>query len=711
MARVKRTRPARRERSTDLHPENEPDNNDLLPHLPYTPPFPSSSSRKRSFEDEGIGDSSDTPLFSSDDNPASSENYLEYRNKRQRKGPWWSCQPEQQLLNRYKAKREFRRNLDSGVWMGSDSDLEDGLKDLEMGNDPEPKLLLTLALESFEDPEVFDGPAFPYWDVQPDSPKAFWQIQKAAVKEINRCIDHGAEIVDLSDFGLLKLQEPTLKPLQTLIAERRISQPDAKWQRFGSFVPDIQLYLANNSLSQLPGQLFKLQNLAVLSLRHNNLTEIPLAICSLINLRELNISNNSLQWLPYEIRHLLQRSLRTLRFLPNPFIKPILKPASRLLTASPFHSTKPAYLQVDGTLVRGSQPSPSTIYHWSRSEKSTSTDQSYLDHPHKVPSLFETSLRACCNSPQLSQLPFLVPEDAPATVVLSLKHAWKLKQEGGRRCTICRSSYIIHRTEWIEWWQLSASERVTHSISTDFDFPARPRSPDIVPIGSPVPLIRRGCSWSCVPTDDHNRVEVSWTPVDAYSSTSNHDPALAACPTSPTTTEPDPKDKDKAGFDWSLYYFPLVGIAYCLYIEARRTDWQDVKMELVKKLDVFGVHQLRRDLNNYICDDLERQRSLAPNVNLPTWNFLPNHHKRHQPMKIKGMLDKVAAYEKKEEQHRKAEELRNSVKADPDSVDWMERFAAQVQDPTKKQAFRIAWEGVSEEDKSRTRRKAMELHI
>ncbi|KAL8675773.1 MAG: hypothetical protein Q9224_007385, partial [Gallowayella concinna] len=326
--------------------------------------------RKRSFEDEHIDNSSDTPLFSSDDHPASFENYQEPHRKRQRKGPWWGPQNGGISPVRTKCKREFTRNIDSGVWMGSDLDLEIedesipspgalGIRypgnlipsmskpsESDVGRGisnsvsqrmdymsseanvipgkgmTEPELCAVTSSSTFEDPEIFNGPVFPFWDTQPHSLKAFWRNQKAAVEEIHKCIDRGTEIVDLSDYGLEKLQDSTLQPLQYLVAQRRPPPPGVQWQRFDSFIPEVQLYLAKNSLSRLPGQLFRLHNLTVLSLRHNNLTELPTAIRSLVNLRELNVSNNRLQWLPYEIQRLLRKDLKMLRLHPNPFIQP-----------------------------------------------------------------------------------------------------------------------------------------------------------------------------------------------------------------------------------------------------------------------------------------------------------------------------------------------------------------------------------------------------
>ncbi|KAG2358828.1 hypothetical protein BDR07DRAFT_1488902 [Suillus spraguei] len=79
----------------------------------------------------------------------------------------------------------------------------------------------------------------------------------------------------------------------------------------------LQLYLFGNSIHELPPELFKLENLTVLSLRGNLLTYIPPEICRLVNLKELNISQNRLSYIPSEMRDM---KLSKLQLNPNPFL-------------------------------------------------------------------------------------------------------------------------------------------------------------------------------------------------------------------------------------------------------------------------------------------------------------------------------------------------------------------------------------------------------
>lgn len=297
----------------------------------------------------------------------------------------------------------------------------------------------------------------------------------------------------------------TLEDLQYFLPRFRISPHDGQSSQ-------LQLYLSNNLLTRLPGQLLRLESLTVLSLRANKLTELPPAINNLINLHELNVGNNSLRWLPYEIRDLLKRQLRLFGFHPNPFIRPMprYKTDSRMLQ-HPFCCSKPALFHSDGTPTIDSPPSPTMApAYWPGKVEPGCFVEVEPEHPERVPSLFEVCLRNLQDSPQLSQLPFLIPDDAPNSLAPALKHTWYLKQEGGQNCTICNSPFIIPRTEWIEWWQLSVPAKA-EAATLDDQIPTDPDLlSDAMLIGSPVPLLRRGCSWVCVPKSAINRT--GWCP-------------------------------------------------------------------------------------------------------------------------------------------------------------------------------------------------------
>lgn len=99
------------------------------------PSSPSQFHWKRSREvyHEDSNPSSDPPLFSSDPLDASVENYVQKPRKRQYRGTWWGQRAKRQHLS----SRTFVRNLDSGVWMGSDGS-DDTLPDTSI-NDYAPQ--------------------------------------------------------------------------------------------------------------------------------------------------------------------------------------------------------------------------------------------------------------------------------------------------------------------------------------------------------------------------------------------------------------------------------------------------------------------------------------------------------------------------------------------------------------------------------------------
>src|SRR5256885_16395305 len=95
-----------------------------LPPLPSSHASPrtsswSLSSRKRSRSDYETepATSSDPALFSSDDPAPSAEQYSAKRRKERWRGTWWGDRLRDEAA---KQKRQFKRNYDSGIWMGSE---------------------------------------------------------------------------------------------------------------------------------------------------------------------------------------------------------------------------------------------------------------------------------------------------------------------------------------------------------------------------------------------------------------------------------------------------------------------------------------------------------------------------------------------------------------------------------------------------------------
>lgn len=254
-----------------------------------------------------------------------------------------------------------------------------------------------------------------------------------------------------------QIRTPTLRPLRY---HTRMVPKQGKENDYQSLTPALRLYLSNNLLDEVPGEVFHLKNLEVLSLRSNNLTELLPSIGELNELKELNLGCNQLKFLPWELLSLLHANLQTCMIYPNPFIRPVPStwkhaPIRISESSEPCQvaSTRIAFLDITGASFRHWPPAPSSLpENWPEPQE----DDEYLgpkpEERTKTPSLLELALRACKMSPQLSQLPFLIPDDCPEHLTQLLQKTWNLKEAGGKSCSVCGNDYIIPRTEWIEWW-------------------------------------------------------------------------------------------------------------------------------------------------------------------------------------------------------------------------------------------------------------------
>lgn len=221
--------------------------------LPELPSFTASTVNKKRDRNEYLASSSDAPLFSSDDLPASSaENYYGPRVKRQHRRPWyetdesWNTVTLPSSTKKPRMRGPFRRTHDSGVWLGSDAstenednDRQDAVRrvlrvmesggsidgDEELWHEDERELdlgdkvhgpctqtleeklqqaLVNRALQITEDPGGFEGPVFPYWQKQPGHLMGFHLVQQQAQKKVTLCVEQGGEAIDLSYVASLE---------------------------------------------------------------------------------------------------------------------------------------------------------------------------------------------------------------------------------------------------------------------------------------------------------------------------------------------------------------------------------------------------------------------------------------------------------------------------------------------------------------------------
>lgn len=520
-----------------------------LPNLPsglvntsasYSRPF------KRSRLHSSPAASSDPPVFSSDDDPSADNYVARSRTKKKFRGPWYSQQLDDYEGGHGSAgtKRTFERHFDSAVFMGSDGTDADSDADFSAGAFDQP------LVAAFSPQKIAMRPA-----VKLAQPSAEYMLQK----EIESILENGKEDVDLSGRGIVSLSSEIIRPLSTLVVIPKASQgSDFEFTRLR---PALKLYLSRNQLREAPGEIFKLRGLSVLSLRSNQLREIPSAIGSLQKLVELNVSNNRLNYLPYEFLNLLSGTARLekISLHPNQFYEPffntpssspsspsrpnigLYRPVSTskppVATIQPLHRqwlsgwsviyqcrSEVRYLDTDGTLLQG----PALLHDrhplGARRSSSSSSPARLADlsvpiaaiddcpspprgnpgsRTSKAPSLLEICVRSWSQSPNLPNLVDWLSGEDPGHLTRLLDYATLLKEReaGSRKCTICERAFVIPRTEWIEWWEITRDTgrpgETGNGVSAASPLRFSENRRDTVERS--IPLMRRGCSWKCGP--------------------------------------------------------------------------------------------------------------------------------------------------------------------------------------------------------------------
>ncbi|KAJ5773631.1 Leucine-rich repeat typical subtype [Penicillium paradoxum] len=448
------------------------------------------------FDDLSSQPSSDPALFSSDDIPASGlENYHATQSgagrKRRYRGTWWG----EQVLDPKRKRADFKekRNVDSGVWMGSDE--SSVLEPRKLGN------TTPLTMETVNIPVQTRTPVR-----ASEEPEA----HRFARKLVNDCLDKGWESIDLGDFYLKTLPAGLLQPLQHLTKLPSVTQAPVSENVFTSLQPFLRVYLPNNSLSALHNDLFELSNLKVLSLRNNKLTEIPSTIHRLAELEVLNLSVNRLTYLPWELLTLTQQGeLKHLTVRPNPLLSieeaqiaewhrsnnkqneteddedatPFSPLQFQEQDSAPGEGWTPIHVATGPTTYMDMEGIPTEH----SSCRNTFTFPTEGARVNDAPSLRELALRAVTKLPYLEQTTDEELAEFPPLIVPLLRQAREVRLAGGQFCSVCRQEYVIPRTEWTEWWDITPCENGMKL----------PRCP-----GEklrPLPFKRFGCSLSCVP--------------------------------------------------------------------------------------------------------------------------------------------------------------------------------------------------------------------
>ncbi|KAK2867997.1 hypothetical protein FQN49_003259 [Arthroderma sp. PD_2] len=531
-------------------------------------PYISSASSKSNL-DRFLGSSgtlsSDPPLFSSDDFQSSAlENYdtnttantqanlseEPIGRKRRYRGTWWGQKlgGELQPKMHKRTKRtgfKNKRNIDSGVWLGSADTVDDGDESAAVftcGSDDsafcEGAGLPTGRREGASAATTVRASAsriFPLPGMVHKARDESDKIQTAknrsieseahtkARQIINTCLDDGDDRVDLSYLNMRTIPSHILPPLAQLTKQPTVLEHGVSAQMFSPLEPSLQLYLTRNLLTNVPKEVFDLWNIRFLSLRQNKLTEIPGAIRKLTLLQELNVGGNKLRYLPWEILGLMQRcgALKNLTLYPNRFIR---MDESEIVqwhvdtAAGGIVAIDPNNREADNNAPATLNCTADALEEWKPIHVATSAAE-YLDMegrvidrrrvtPTNTPSLRDLALKACSRSPNFSRfleedeqsthlpasgLSSSVPSTSTNThyqdpIVRLLNFANEVRQTGEKVCSVCNRSYVMDKVRWIEWWDCKPAE------SRGLEYGRKPGQTLY-----PLPFMRRGCSWACAP--------------------------------------------------------------------------------------------------------------------------------------------------------------------------------------------------------------------
>ncbi|CAK4012391.1 leucine rich repeat domain [Lecanosticta acicola] len=486
-----------------------------------------SSSRKRHLSE--YSSLSSDPLFSEDISEA--ETYSDNnRTKRKRlvRGPWWRLAQKRAVGSSTESLNgQNVRNLDSGVFMGSDLS-EDSIDRV---------VTMQSACRSPDKKE---------WPYKASNKAVASQALPAAELIVHECVETGTESVDLSDLGMEHLDSEILSPLHQLIryAHNDVMPP----YEFTAFTPSIKLFLARNRISSLPPELFRLENITVLSLRNNELTELPPSIGRLRRLQELNIAGNNIALLPWELfpffdchgvhkritvrpNPLIEAGICSQSFpLKTPFsassqtlhlgdsdwekmsyeafkkhplgLEPMddsadlelrwrfgrlkrmhhLQNASRAGTKP--HVCREELIHLISSAVRYFGPDGVPCHAANCEEMPWAPARAVNEPPpsfasYSAPSLFELALKTVQSNFQLDDLPCRLPPK----VHIGLQKAHQGAHFGNQVCSTCGKSFVVPRAEWMEWWfHGSAQAGLT---------------PESV-----LPFLRKACSWRCAQPSD-----------------------------------------------------------------------------------------------------------------------------------------------------------------------------------------------------------------
>ncbi|KAK3371966.1 hypothetical protein B0H63DRAFT_483437 [Podospora didyma] len=487
--------------------------------------------------------SSDPAVFSSDDDPAL-DNYVHGRRKKRYVGSWFDQHPassDSALGDEEMGpppvplpKREFRRQLDSGVWMpaqdaqdGSIESSDSSAEPIESSGEANDEWDLSVCQS---DDDVFVRTRTSRSSMVPMPRTILSDEELLAQSIVDACNREGRQVVDLSSLGLSSLSADVLGTI-TQIAPIPVITKDVHEEYKA---PRIQLFLNGNLLRLIPVAIVNVEHLTHLSLRMNNLVELPPSFAALKNLESLNVGQNSLRFLPSELLPLLKKGskLRELLIHPNPFYQPqdarYCAWGVEEYQLETFGPVDEAEVEIGNewtgmtTILRARTPVqfsrgsrgvcsgfrfpqdtekldqedfwelavPSEHLKWSRRNQL----DALRGGPKGPRSLVEMCLRLAARAEVTDQEYLALRLDH---LVAAARRAGELHKMGGQICCICKRETLIPATEWVEFHEVQQTTIKMNEDGTEIEQIRRVSSNN--GIEPWVPFMRRGCSWACLP--------------------------------------------------------------------------------------------------------------------------------------------------------------------------------------------------------------------
>jgi hypothetical protein len=421
---------------------------DATPKAKVRPQRPGLNTRKRTFDTLRSSSlppsaaSSDPALFSGDEDSAA-ENYGQEKRKKKimYSGSWFSHMTR---AGKDERKREFKRNVDSGVFMaGEESDFpsSDSLGSLEneliRDMDKRQQIRQVSRFDEFERIQTsrmkWQQSLLSLEDdtkgiVEEDMPSSQHEQVKIIIRQH---LDAGNEDVELSRMDLTNLP-PEIAELATLSTQPNLVPGMLDIGR--PFETNLKLMLCNNLIRDFPTPILDVSNLKVLSLRQNKLRSIPSSVRRLTSLVRLSVGGNKLSCLPFEILELAHfHRLRVLHADPNPWDFAGIDQDAE-------------YRGCEVVSTREPRPSVSVA-------------------PTGAMSLTESTLRALYRlfpqaTPDLDLLSLMPPDRTPDAVLSSLASLEAAQQDGPRLCTLCHRPFVKPGEEWLEYWAIGTPQKV-----------------------------------------------------------------------------------------------------------------------------------------------------------------------------------------------------------------------------------------------------------